>query len=428
MDALSGGSRAGGAAESAGSGSGRREPVPTGGRSAGALPGSPGPGPDVEFPGGDRELRSAMALSGARGVALERLRRVLDRVGSAAAVVEEGAGRVAWRACLQSDEREVLGALDPEPAERLARLRERGVRVVSYRGPGYPRRLLHLHQPPPALYLEGPLRLEERSVAVVGTRSATSYGRRAARDLAGDLARAGWIVVSGLARGIDAAAHGGALDAGGRTAAVLGSGLDHRYPASNRELYERLAERGLLVTEFPPEQPPRKWTFPKRNRIIAALSAGVVVVQAPRRSGALITADQALELGREVFAVPGPVGAPASEGTHQLLRSGAPLAAGARDVLRVLGEAPADGLPSSGDSAGADQLELEPGIRSSLDADGLRSLWSALLDGAETLDDLEQRSGLPAGRLLALLSELELAGLVRRAAGDRYQPIPAGSR
>lgn len=390
--------------------------------------GSAVPDPEVEFPGDDRELRAAMALAGSHDLAPERLRRVLDRVGSAAAVVEDGAGRVAWRAFLQRDERKALTDLEPVPPARLERLRERGVRVVSYRGPGYPRRLVELHQPPPALYLAGPLSPDERCVAVVGTRSATSYGRRAARDLSGDLARAGWTVVSGLARGIDTAAHRAALDAGGRTVAVLGSGLDHRYPASNRGLYDRLEERGLLVTEFPPEQPPQRWTFPKRNRIIAALSAGVVVVQAPHESGALITADQALELGREVFAVPGPVGAPASAGTHQLLRSGAPLAARARDVLEVLGGTgagnadPAAGVPRGG------QGELELDVRSSLDEDGLRALWAAMVDGAETLEELEERSGLPAGRLLALLSELELAGRVRSLGGDRYRPTSPDSR
>ena len=393
-----------------------------------ALTGSvPEPDPEVEFPGDDRELRAAMALAGSHELAPERLRRVLDRVGSAAAVVVDGAGRVAWRAFLQPDERKALADLEPAPAERLDRLRDRGIRVVPYRGPGYPRRLVHLHQPPPALYLAGPLPLEERSVAVVGTRSATSYGRRAARDLAGDLARAGWTVVSGLARGIDAAAHRAALDAGGRTVAVLGSGLDHRYPASNRELYDRLEEHGLLVTEFSPEQPPQRWTFPKRNRIIAALSAGVVVVQAPGRSGALITADQALELGREVFAVPGPVGTPASAGTHDLLRSGAALAARARDVIEVL-EGPGAGAVDAGGSPPGDQRELELDARSSLDPEGLQTLWTALGDGAETLEALQERSGLPAGRLLALLSELELAGRVRCLAGDRYQPIPTRPR
>lgn len=390
--------------------------------------GGPGPGSEPQFPGDDRELRSAMALSATHDVALERLRCVLDRVGSAAAVVEDGAGRAAWRACLQPDEREALGKLEPAPASRLEELRERGVRVLSYRGPGYPHRLTHLHQPPPALYLEGPLELHERAVAVVGTRSATSYGRRAARDLAGGLARAGWTVVSGLARGIDTAAHRAALDAGGETAAVLGSGLDHRYPSSNRGLYDRIAESGLLVTEFPPEQPPRKWTFPKRNRIIAALSAGVVVVQAPSRSGALITADQALELGREVFAVPGPIGAPASDGTHQLLRSGAPLAARAADVLDLLGEGPVGGVRhADGDTA---QLELGEEMRSAVDpeAEELRAVWDALLDGVESLDDLAREADLPAGRLLALLTELELDGRVRSAGGDRYEPVPPPSR
>lgn len=392
------------------------------------------------FPGTDRELRAAMALSSARGLAEHRLRELLDRTGSAASAVVGDGAATARRACLRPDERSVLRELDLAPCGDLERLRERGVRVVSYRGPGYPRRLLHLHQPPPALYLLGPGDLErDRSVAVVGTRKATAYGRRAARDLAADLSRAGWTVVSGLARGVDAASHRAALDAGGRTAAVLGSGLDHRYPASNRDLYERLEGEGLLVSEFPPSQPPRKWTFPKRNRIIAALTAGVVVVQAPRRSGALITVDQALELGREVFAVPGPVGSPASEGTHELLRSGATLAAEGEDVLRVLrsvvpGPDPASELtgdgPVAGDADGgtAEQGELLPAPRSAVDPDGARQVWSALTDGVEALEELAERCSLPAGRLLALLAELELEGRIRSLPGDRYRPTSPGRR
>lgn len=379
------------------------------------------------FPGDDAERRAAMALAGVRNVELDRLRELLDRTGSAASVVEGRVPAVTMRACLEPPESRAIRALEPAPAEELAALRERGVRVVPYRAPGYPERLLHLHQPPPALYLKGPGDLDRpRSVAVVGTRSATSYGRRAARDLAGELARAGWTVVSGLARGVDAAAHRAALDARGRTTAVLGSGIDHRYPSSNRELYDRIEERGLLVTEFPPDRTPRKWTFPQRNRIIAALSAGVVVVQAPRKSGALITVDQALELGREVFAVPGPVGSPASEGTHALLRSGAGLAARARDVLEALETV--DHGDGAGRSSGGDggRRELALDASATLDPDGARALWQALRGGAETLEELEERSRLPAGRLLALLTELELAGRVRSLPGDRYRPASAG--
>lgn len=397
--------------------------------------GSPGPGATgapqrSPFPGGDSELRAAMALAALRNVDLHRLRTLLDRVGSAVDAVGGRCSSSDLRACLERPERRALRALEPAPGEELSELRERGVRVVSYRGPGYPERLLHLHQPPPALYLKGPGRIDRpRSVAVVGTRSATSYGRRAARDLAGELARAGWTVVSGMARGVDAAAHRAALDARGRTTAVLGSGIDHRYPTSNRDLYDRMEEHGLLATEFPPGRTPRKWIFPRRNRIIAALSAGVVVVQAPRKSGALITVDQALELGREIFAVPGPVGSPSSAGTHDLLRSGAGLAARPADVLEVLEAAvPAAGgettdRPSRGDRG---QRELDLDASATLDPDGARAVWQALRGGAETLEELEERSRLPPGRLLALLTELELAGRIRSLPGDRYRPGDPG--
>ena len=283
----------------------------------------------------------------------------------------------------------------------------------------YPDRLLHLHEPPGALWARGPLRLpSERMVAIVGTRRATEYGRRVAHDLAFDLASAGWVVVSGLAGGIDAAAHRGALAAGGATIGVLGCGINRVYPASNRNLYGTIGRRGLLLSEYEPDSSPQKYRFPERNRIIAALSSAVVVAQAGERSGALITADLALELGREVLAVPGPVDQAVSRGVHDLLRAGAGVVESAADVLRQIGE-------STGCSPGGGQRSLfdlsdTSGNTSEKPAGRLRQ---ELADGPAPLHDLATAAGLDISEALATLSRLELGGVVRSLPGHRFELV-----
>ncbi|HEU4586027.1 MAG TPA: DNA-processing protein DprA, partial [Gemmatimonadaceae bacterium] len=202
----------------------------------------------------------------------------------------------------------------------------------------YPPTLLELHDPPPALYCIGDVSLLSRpSVAIVGTRRATAYGERVTRELAGSLARGGAVVVSGLARGIDAAAHRAALEAGGLTVAVLGTGVDVSYPLSNRALQAEIAERGLLVSEEPPGSHATTSSFPKRNRIIAAITKATIIVEAPLRSGALITAEHATDLHRTVAAVPGPIDSPQSAGSNLLLRDCATAIASVDDALTIMG-------------------------------------------------------------------------------------------
>ena len=215
------------------------------------------------------------------------------------------------------------------------------VRTVARREPGYPPLLRELHDPPPTLYVRGEVEsLAAPGVAVVGARSCSAYGAQVARALARDLAAAGLVVVSGLARGVDGEAHRGALESGGRTIAVLGCGIDRDYPRSHAELARRIVSSGVVVSEYPAGVEPAPWRFPARNRIIAGLSLATVVVEARERSGALITADFALELGRDVFAVPGEITSGLSAGTNDLLRQGAAPLSSVRDLLEALGVEP----------------------------------------------------------------------------------------
>jgi DNA processing protein len=275
-------------------------------------------------------------------------------------------------------------------------------RVVWRGAAEYPSWLAQMHDPPPALWVRGRLDPAEgaRAVAIVGARAATPLGQGFARVLAADLAAAGLTVVSGLARGIDTAAHVGALEAGGRTVAVLGSGIDRPYPQQNARLAEAIAEKGALVSEFPPGTEPWKGNFPRRNRTIAGWSRVVVVVEAGERSGALITARVALEEGRDVMAVPGHPSVPAAAGTNALLRDGAAVVRDARDVLAELGLDPA--------AAAAAAPAGDP-------------LLAALRRGVPaTLEEIASRVARPVPELLARLSELELSGAVRRVSGALF--------
>jgi DNA processing protein len=265
------------------------------------------------------------------------------------------------------------------------RLAARGFRFLPRTAPEFPPLLRAIHDPPPGLFVRGSGDvdlLSRAAVAVVGARACSGYGASVARSLGRDLARGGLIVVSGMARGIDAEAHRGALEAAGPTVAVLGCGIDRDYPAAHAELARRIAATGLLVSEYAPGVEPAPWRFPARNRIVAGLCGATVVVEASERSGALITADLALEEGREVFAVPGEINSALSVGTNALLKLGATPLTAAGDVLLAFGiEEPAPA-----------------------DRDGLLDLLPA------TADELVRRTGRPAAEIARALVELELAG------------------
>jgi DNA processing protein len=272
----------------------------------------------------------------------------------------------------------------------------------------YPRLLAELFDPPDRLYVRGAADvLSEAAVAVVGARSCSPYGAQVARHLSHELAAAGLVIVSGLARGIDGEAHRGALEAGGRTVAVLGCGIDRDYPRSHADLARRIRDQGSVVSEYPEGVEPAPWRFPARNRIIAGLCLATVVVEARERSGALITADFALELGREVFAVPGEITSALSAGTNDLLRQGAAPLLSAGDVFAAIGLEPDRPPPPS----------VSPAAK---------ALLALLADGARDADALSRLSGRPSAEIAAALVELELAGCVAQGGGV-YRVSPGSS-
>ena len=283
-----------------------------------------------------------------------------------------------------------------DAAAELRRLDALGYRFLARSDAAFPPLLRAIHDPPPGLFLRGVGAVElmsKQAVAVVGARACSPYGRQVARRLGRELAAAGLVVVSGLARGVDGEAHRGALEAGGLTIAVLGCGIDRDYPSAHRSLAREIAETGVIVSEYAPGIEPAPWRFPARNRIVAGLCAATLVVEARERSGALITADLALEEGREVFAVPGEITSTLSVGSNALLRLGATPCTGSVDVLESYGLSPLE------------EPVLELG-------DGAAVVLERVRETATSADELARATGLGAGELAGVLTELELAGAV----------------
>lgn len=297
----------------------------------------------------------------------------------------------------------------------LVQAKELGVQIITILDPGYPPLLREIEAPPPTLYLKGTKTIDTtRTIAVVGTRRSSQYGRAVAGRLAGALGSVGLVVVSGLAIGNDAAAHRGALKAGATTVAVLGSGFLHPYPASNKKLADRICESGTLVSEYPLDTRPAKWTFPQRNRILSGLSRGVVVVEAPERSGALITARLALEQGREVFAVPGNITSTASVGTNRLIKDGAKLVETAEDVL--------DEFP---DLAAVKQAELAEAGKSRLTlSETQQRVYDLIGLEAVHIDDIIARGGVSLAEASHVLLVLQMENLIQEVEGRRYIRTP----
>ncbi len=342
------------------------------------------------------------------GIGAVRLRALLDAFGDL---------ETAWNASpaeLQAvglDQRSLHGILQARESidleGELRRIEAAGFRVLTWEDANYPTRLLEIDAPPPVLYVWGDLRPEDRlAVAVVGTRRPTAYGLAVTRDLAALLAGSGVTVVSGLARGIDAAAHRAALEAGGRTVAVLGSGLDRIYPPEHQRLAESVADAGAVLTDYPLGTAPEAGNFPPRNRIIAGLSLAVVIVEAGEGSGALITADFAAEQGREVFAVPGSIYSRASRGTNALLRAGARVMVSPQDVLEALN---------------LDALVRQEAVSQALPEDPTEArVLEALSAEPIHVDDLTARIGLSPAQISASLAMLELKGRARQVGGMHY--------
>ena len=343
-------------------------------------------------------------VSGVGPVRLERLRAVFGSLTEAWAapdaqlrrVLDEGTHRRMMTVRAKGDE-----------WATLERMGATGIRAVTRDDPDYPALLAEIAAPPPLLYVRGSLLPEDRTaVALVGTRRMTSYGREMARQLAAGLATAGVTVVSGLALGIDGAAHAASVDAGGRTLAVKGCGVNVPYPASHRNLSERIAESGALLAEYPPDRKPDAANFPARNRIISGLSLGTIVVEAPERSGALITVSFAADQGREVFVVPGNANAPMSAGGNALLRDGARPVRSAEDVLEDLGLG--DRAVATPSQAALPMPEED------------RRVVALLTRQPQHVDELAAALSEPVHALATRLMMLELAGVVRNTGAQHY--------
>ena len=364
----------------------------------------------------------AMAILVGAGVSYGRREAALRAAGSALAILAEPG---LYAAQLQEKGLALLRHALADEARLLGGLAKMKMALVLREDAQYPPLLRQIAHPPHLLYVYGETDLTDRfPVAVVGTRRASAYGLTHTREIAAELAQTGVCVVSGLALGIDAAAHTGALDGGGRTVAVLGSALDKPYPQENEPLMRRILESGgSVVSEYAPGTPPSRYSFLQRNRIIAGMCLGTLVTEGPRRSGALNTATRTLESGREVFALPGNVDSPGAQLPNMLISEGARLVTGAADILSALVIEPKD-APKAAQAAVAPMeapAEKKPHIPGGLD-ETQRAICAALLAGAADFDALCAVSGLESDELGALLIEMEMDGLVTPLAGTRYAP------
>ena len=345
-----------------------------------------------------------------------RVRALIEALGSPEAVFEADAAALCRVKGIgeRLAETIVQGRRHVDPQAELERAAKMGASILTALDPAYPEALAQIYDPPLVLYVRGRLEAADRhAFALIGSRRATHYGLQTADRFAYQLAQLGYTVVSGLARGIDTAAHRGALKARGRTIAVLGGALDKLYPEENRDLAEAIAESGALISEFPFGREPDRTTFPYRNRVVSGLSLGVVVVESPLNSGSLITADMAAEQGRQVFAVPGRIDSPASQGCHVLIKQGAKLAAQVDDILEEY-----DSLFSREQMDRLEDYRKMPDIPLSEDE---ARVVRALGEGPEDIDTLARKAGLTASAIGGLLLGLEMKRIVRALPGRRLE-------
>jgi DNA processing protein len=370
----------------------------------------------------DDETRALLTLHLLPGLGPRLTRALLNRFGSAAAVLEATAMDLSTVPYMPREvaERIALALQNRDLDGELALLEKHETELIRQGTPEYPIALSTLPDAPALLYLRGALIPEDaNSVALVGSRSCTPYGRRITERLAQGLARAGFTVISGLARGIDGIAHRAALEAGGRTLAVLAGGLSRIYPPEHAELADAIAVHGALLSESPMALEPLPQMFPQRNRLISGLSRGVVIVEAAEKSGALLTAKHALDQGREVFAVPGNVDSEASSGTLRLIREGATLVRHVDDILEALEQLPPPERPAGTeveDTAPAPPSRPQPSL-----TDAQRKVLDAISDAVAHADELVERTGLAVTEVGHSLVILEMYGLVRRLPGNRYE-------
>jgi DNA processing protein len=346
-----------------------------------------------------------------KGIGAVRFQRLLERFGDAESAWGAAPAELAQAGLsLKLIERLVTVREKVELDRIWDQIQTKGIQVLTWLDEAYPQRLKEIEQPPPVLYLRGELIPDDTwAVAIVGTRRVTPYGRQVTEEVAAFLAANGVTVVSGLARGVDAIAHSAAIRAGGRTLAVLGSGVDRIYPPENRALAEQIFEHGAVLSDYAPGTPPESSNFPPRNRIISGLSMAVIVIEAGETSGALITAEFAAEQGREIFAVPGNILAPQSKGTNKLIQRGALPLLSASDIMQALN------LTRVGQHKAA---------RKALPADDVEAkLLAAMGEEPLHVDEIRNQTDLPVEKVSATLVMMELKGMVRQVGNMQYVAI-----
>jgi DNA processing protein len=354
------------------------------------------------------ELKYWVAFSGIPGVGRVRIAQLKDHFGSLQDAWNAPEGKLK-QAGLDSRSADALVTLRPRISvdDEMERLERHGVDALICEGPAYPSRLKEIYDYPPVLYVRGKLPADdEPCLAIVGTRRPTVYGRQVTEEIVADLARSSITIISGLARGIDSVAHRTALDAGGKTVAVFGSGLDIVYPGENAKLAQAIVEHGALVSEYPLGVKPKAENFPLRNRIMSGLSLGVLVVEAGERSGALITAQQAMEQNREVFAVPGSILSPASQGTNRLIQEGAKLVRNHTDILEELNLTIVVQQAEIKEFSPANEVES--------------AILKQLGPEPNHIDEICRRSGLTMSEVSSTLAMLELKGIARQVGSMNY--------
>ena len=345
-----------------------------------------------------------------------RVRQLLGHFGDAPSILQASRSQLLQVHGIGEDTAEAIASWEKnvDLAAEWKRITEFGCHVVIPADPEYPPSLKEIYDPPIVLYVKGDLSAKDKnSVALVGSRMTTHYGVEAARKLAYQLAYLGVTVVSGGARGIDTAAHQGALSGKGRTIAVLGTGINLVFPPENAELYERIADSGALVSQFPFNRPADKQTFPIRNRIVAGMTLGTVVVEANLTSGALITANFATEYGRQVFAVPGRIDSPRSKGCHDLIKKGAKLCEGAEDILSEFEYL----FPPSNRPPSASETGVLPALELSVNE---QTVYDTLSTEQATMDEVIRRSALPSSAVAVALLSLEMKRIVKQLPGKLF--------
>lgn len=360
-----------------------------------------------------------LSLSLAPGLGPRSWKKLLEAFENPGQVLQASLKELQNRTALSG---KVLSGIQPDRLRKAAekelkKADQAGVAIVTQKDSSYPDLLENIHDPPPLLYVKGNLELlNGRCVGMVGARAATTYGKRIALDFARRLSLQGVTVVSGLALGIDTAAHQGALQGTGDTIGVLGCGVDVIYPRQNKSLYESIASKGAVISEYPFGTKPDAFRFPARNRIISGLSQGIIVIEAARKSGSLITADFALEQGREVFAIPGRVDSAKSEGTHRLLQNGATLVHTVSDIMEELD--PAFYFTEKINSSTPEQL-----LPDDIVSDDEKKLLNFIDIYPQSIDEIIQQCGMSPQKVNELLLTLELKGVVEALAGKQFQRV-----